>query len=129
MANSNNNLLLDYLDLLKTNMDAYASIVDKMAEFEEKHEQEYSQISDILSSPEKLEEITEKMKEFGPEIFFDLMKLMFKASSLDSKVRKVFVLSIDEKRTLAGELRTIYKDMEKFFKKMEKKAKEMEAKK
>jgi len=129
MANSNNNLLLDYLDLLKTNMDAYASIVDKMSEFEEKHEQEYSQISDILSSPEKLEEITEKMKEFGPEIFFDLMKLMFKASSLDSKVRKVFVLSIDEKRTLAGELRTIYKDMEKFFKKMEKKAKEMEAKK
>jgi hypothetical protein len=109
------NILIDYLDMVKTNMDAYAKIVEKMAEFQEKHKEVYSQFTDMMQSPEKMEMITEEMKELDKDIFYNLITLMFRASSLDMKVRKAFYLSIQEKKDLVNDLNEIYKEMELFF--------------
>lgn len=112
--------LFDYIDVVKASMDSYANIVEKLAEFQKKHEQDYEGLKNIMESPENIMELTEKIKEVDKDVFFKILEIMFTASSLDNKVRNVFFLTLDEKIELAQKLRDLSVTVEQFFKNIKK---------
>ena len=114
--------ILDYIKLTKTNLKAYATIVKELYNFQKKHEKEYEGITKMLSEPQKMMEITQKLREIDKETYLDALDLMFTASILDNKVRNVFFLSLKEKERLVTKLIEIGGDLEAFLKRTKKRA-------
>lgn len=109
-------ILLDYIGVIKVSADSYVNIVKQLAEFQEKHEDAYESVTDVLDSPEKLYSILDNIKKINKDIFFKILEIMFKFSSLSNNVRNVFFLSVKEKNTLVKNLKELSEEIKKLLK-------------
>jgi len=109
-------ILLDYIEVIKVSADSYVNIVKQLAEFQKNHKDAYESVTDVLDSPEKLYTILDDIKKINEKIFFKILEIMFKFSSLSNTVRNVFFLSVEEKNTLVKNLIELSNEVEKLLK-------------
>jgi len=109
-------IIIDYIKVIKVSTDAYSQIVNELLKFQKKHTEIFEGMTELIDSPEKLTTMLDLIKEIDESIFYRMLEMLYRSSDLSNKVRKVFYLSIEQKKELVDKLNTLSKEIEILFK-------------
>jgi hypothetical protein len=110
--------LVEYINFLKISMDSYSNIIKKLAEFQENHSDVYGIFTDLIENPDEMNDLIMKLKSVKKEIFFQFLDVMFTFQVLDSKIRKMYFLSPNEKQELANDIQDYVTEIENLYNKL-----------
>ena len=104
--------VLAFTDILKKLTNHYADTIDDIAQLQNKFKEEYKEYQEYQKSPSKFLEMIANMNESQATQAFGMFKIIIKFSTVQQKVRNLWVLDNKEQKKLAEELRSLSTDIE-----------------